>query len=754
VIAALLLAAGLHAQELPARVLAGRGERADVPAALQALAREAEPLVRARLAAFLGRADLGAEELEARIAALAALALADPSEPVRGAALTALADSWQVPAWERLDLLLDLGDAELRPAVARAIAGRARLPARIVARVLAAVREGEDARVLAPLLGVYGRALADQPRGGERPEECAALLAFARDPDPQVAGAARFARLDLFARLRARAEPERALALARTLARFGADPDECARERVHSALRVGRDATEALTAARELGVRARAARAPQRAAALGDALTLEALAQLALQQPVESAVALSEACRVLDAALEPAARDRTRSGAAQEAELAGLRARAALVQLLAQLWLRTGAEPQAADFAAAAALHACALRWQLCSARARGGRLSSLDELLSGSDSPLVLLCDNPWRPGFERAAALALEQALGRTLASVAPRELPGFEPFPGAGEFAAPLADPARAALYRALLREELEGADERLSESLGRALRRERGDPTGLEPAAERDLALLESTRRSLREDEARERRGDEDVLLGLRTPSGLALDLARALREEGRNPEAAALAGATEAALERDPAAQRYLWGVELRAECEMLRGNAQSDQDEPQQAEVDLARALERLQALEDELVRRGVPRAALGRLRATRSSVLVGLAVNANVKQKDQEKALSYFERAWELRQDEFMKALRACYLARAARADEARALLREIVPAPETLYNLACTWALLGDKAQALSFLEEDFEQNLPTPGMRARQTKWARGDPDLESLRGEPRFESLLAR
>jgi len=747
-IAAALLVGFSWCQELPARVLAGRGERSDVPAAIAALAHESDPDRRARLAAFLGRADLGAEALEARSTALAGLALADPSDFVRGRAVEALADSWQVPAWERLDALLDSGDAELRPLVARAIGGHASLAPRVVARVVAAARTGEDARVLVPLLSVFGRALADLPHGGEKPEERAVLLAFAHDPEPLVAQAAVLARLDLFRRLRARAEPERALRLARALAEQGADPDECARQRVQTALVVGRDASEALAGARELLGRAACAREPERAASLADARTLVALSRIALGQLPEAGVVLEELRRGLDSALATAARDRSLAGAAREAQFCGLRARAELVDLLRLLLKGTDA------LAAATNVHVWALRWQLAAARARTGRFASLDELLSGADSPLVLLCQNPWQAGLDPGRALELQKKLGRTLASVAARELPGFEPWPGTQPVPAPLQDPARAALYRGLLREESVQAEERFNERLGRALGRERGDPTGIEPAEERALSQLESTRRALSQDQSAVDRGDEQPLYDLRTPSGLALDLARALREEGQNKEAAELAGATEAALERDPAAQRYLWGVELRAECEMLRGNAQSDLDQPAEAEVELARSLERLQALEDELLRRGVPPQGLGRLRGTRSSVLVALAVNANVKQQDQKKALAYFERAWELRQDEFMKALRACYLARAARNDEAHALLREIVPAPETLYNLACTWALLGDKQQALAYLERDFEQNLPTPGMRARQQHWARGDPDLESLRGDPRFESLLAR
>jgi hypothetical protein len=741
-----------QAPDLPARVLEGRGERGDIPAALAALAREPEPERRARLAGFLGRADLGAEALAQRGAALESLARTDPAESVRAQAVEALADSWQGEAWLRLDGLLDGSDALLRPHVARAIAGRARLAPRIVARVLAAASAGEDPRVLAPLLGVYGRALADLPQGGERPEERSALLAFARDPDPDVAEAARAARLDLFRRLRARSEPERALRLADALAAQGADADECARQRIQTALAVGRDAGEALKAARELAGRAACTPGPERAPALADARMLEAISLIALQQLPAAEEVLVGVKRALDVQLAACGRDRSQAGAAREAQLWGLRARAELIELLRLLSASTGPEPGGAALASAAELQRAALHWQLCASRAHGGRLASLDEVLSGADSPLALLCENPWRPGLDPGRALELQRSLGRTLASVAPRELPGFEPWPGAG--AGGLADPARAALYRELLGEEARRADEQLGERLGRVLARERGDPTGIEPAEERELAQLDSARRALAEEQAAAGRGDEQVLYDLRTPSGLALDLARALREEGRNAEAAALAGAAETALEHDPSAQRFLWGVELRAECEVLRGNAQSDMDKPAEAELDLARALDRLQALEDELARRGVPRAALGRLRATRSSVLVGLAVNANVKQKEQQKALAYFERAWELRQDDFMKALRACYLARAARSDEARALLREIVPAPETLYNLACTWALLGDREQALAYLERDFEQNLPTPGMRARQQHWARGDPDLESLRGEPRFESLLAR
>ena len=60
--------------------------------------------------------------------------------------------------------------------------------------------------------------------------------------------------------------------------------------------------------------------------------------------------------------------------------------------------------------------------------------------------------------------------------------------------------------------------------------------------------------------------------------------------------------------------------------------------------------------------------------------------------------------------------------------------------------------YNMACTYALLGDRARALDLLEKDFEENHPSEQSRARQKEWAAEDPDLASLREDPGFQSLV--
>jgi hypothetical protein len=60
----------------------------------------------------------------------------------------------------------------------------------------------------------------------------------------------------------------------------------------------------------------------------------------------------------------------------------------------------------------------------------------------------------------------------------------------------------------------------------------------------------------------------------------------------------------------------------------------------------------------------------------------------------------------------------------------------------------------MACTHALLGETEVALEWLKRDLEENHGSPGARARQQEWARSDPDLASLRGDPRFEALVGR
>jgi sugar lactone lactonase YvrE len=56
----------------------------------------------------------------------------------------------------------------------------------------------------------------------------------------------------------------------------------------------------------------------------------------------------------------------------------------------------------------------------------------------------------------------------------------------------------------------------------------------------------------------------------------------------------------------------------------------------------------------------------------------------------------------------------------------------------------PATVYNLACTYALAGDKSSALTYLERWASMGLVAD---------AAHDPDLASLADEPRFKSILA-
>jgi adenylate cyclase len=55
--------------------------------------------------------------------------------------------------------------------------------------------------------------------------------------------------------------------------------------------------------------------------------------------------------------------------------------------------------------------------------------------------------------------------------------------------------------------------------------------------------------------------------------------------------------------------------------------------------------------------------------------------------------------------------------------------------------------YNAACVYAALGRVAEAISCLEVSV-------GQGALAKSWVENDPDLDLLRGDPRFQALLAR
>jgi non-specific serine/threonine protein kinase len=53
-------------------------------------------------------------------------------------------------------------------------------------------------------------------------------------------------------------------------------------------------------------------------------------------------------------------------------------------------------------------------------------------------------------------------------------------------------------------------------------------------------------------------------------------------------------------------------------------------------------------------------------------------------------------------------------------------------------------LYNVACVFCQIGKKDKALDALKKAWEAGFKDPA-------WARHDPDLELLHGEPEFEKL---
>ncbi|MCZ6669618.1 MAG: hypothetical protein O6947_01155, partial [Acidobacteria bacterium] len=97
--------------------------------------------------------------------------------------------------------------------------------------------------------------------------------------------------------------------------------------------------------------------------------------------------------------------------------------------------------------------------------------------------------------------------------------------------------------------------------------------------------------------------------------------------------------------------------------------------------------------------------------------------------------------------RACELGRSQQPCAALAIGLLQLGRDAEARAQAARAKAMPDSLagtYNLACFWALAGDRDQALQFLRSSYGIG---PG-----AAWIASDPDLASLHGDPEFEALI--
>jgi hypothetical protein len=750
--------------------------------------------VRGNLLEFLARPELRSELAEPRAEALERVARADPLDALRAKAIDALSRIEEPAAAAALERLMDDLAPPLRANAARALASLPAARERVVERVQAAFepRRGVEplpADALAELFGPsYGMRLAEIPAGGSRPQDLAPFVLGSRHPSTAVRRSAELALERFVGRARYLGEEQRAERLLSDLVGRGLDDAELLARRARLALEAGADAEAAQSSARALGVLSESGDDVRGLQRRGLAGLLEAAAALALDRPAEATAAL-EAAERATAALVERRLDRLAPHLAMvQVEMLERLAQIELYRALALLW--TDPDPaQSAVLGAARRAHVHSLQAQVVVTREwlrispDGSRPPpwGFDTLIDDPHSPWRLLLSNPKLAALPAARSLELERLLLVSLASVAPLEVPGFRPDrqvarsepsdgsePGEAEIVQvepdysgeravenqrpdwsvgdPRRDPERIPLLTELV-DTYTRALKRLAAGAGPA----QGDEE--RGARNERLRLYDLEARMIEADAERDEGTSWSAHLRRRVPTDAALRLCEGLRAEGRTEEARALAQHVIDDLRGAGEVLRATWGEELVARAEVAIASAWMDDDQPEQAEELYQAALQRLEVLERESADRGVPPQALAGLQLQRADVLVGLAVNSNVKRRSHEAAVEFFERAWALRQDDFMRVLLACYRARAGRHAEARAVLRDVPVSPTNFYNLACTYALLGERELALDFLDRALAELRASPGQLERRKTWARGDPDLESLRGEPRFEALVA-
>jgi len=733
-----------------------------------------DPEIRVIAAGLLARPDLAGAARRERVGALARAAALDADRRVVMAAIESLGRIGGPRATAELAALTGDDMNAVAVAAARALAGApgGLSPLCALVRRSTASEGRPRSAVLVELLPRYGQWLADEPAATAG--DHAPLVFGLRHPSFEVRAAARVAFDRLISRLIDSAVPGRASSLLGKLGGVGIERDVALYQRARICLAAEGDAAGALVAAREL-VRSRGLML--RPSARTDAfesqlwlfrgLYLQGIAEIALGDHAAASDSLSSAASALDVALSERRDLLSRPERARHVDLLHQRAVTEVARTLA-LVVRGDSGIGALERGRSA--HLIHLEAQAVYAEIEGNVTTGWDGLLTADLSPYRLLFG---RKGFagsssegaalrplDRATIVRLEGALGRILATVSPGELPGFEPLEGSAGSALlkpltdPLEDPQRRELLERINAARLTGLESAIEEADAAYLRAQRRAP-GMLPEREYEaLQRLQGMRmRAAQAAEQATRAGDRRWVRDLRIPGSAALWFAQDLTEEGRGAEARQVARRLELDIESRGISNWWFYvGHERIARAQLLQGSAYTDEGLGEEAEEVLLRAVERIEDIEKQLKENGASKAAVAQFRNMRASALVSLAVNANVKLRAPDRARSYYERAYALRKDEFMRTLLACYRARSGAEPEARALLRTIQPGPGTWYNLACTHALLGDVDEALEYLRSELEQNHSSSESRARQQEWAAEDPDLASLRDDPRFRRLV--
>ncbi|MFT7485753.1 MAG: hypothetical protein ACI9F9_001603, partial [Candidatus Paceibacteria bacterium] len=671
-------------------------------------------LLRQRLVEYLGGLKLEGPQAAKRLTLLLDVALEDSNQMVRRGALTALATLGDEPAVRGLDALLSQLPVEEAEGVAQRLSddlGFASAEARALLdeRMIDAFRTGGvelPAPILAILLPAYGRRMAERSEPGLSARDRAPLVLARKHPDLRVRRAADWALEAVLTRMRELERFEQAERLQEQLAADGVESRARLFQRAVGQLHEGgASPTRVLDLCQRLESSVGGIGAHRDERWLARAALIRANALIALDRTAEAQVDLLRAGDLLEGLL---ARRLDREGKEGAYWQRNLLIEMSLVDF-ARAFKSLAAGAAADDLALLGHLrkaHITLLRAELLATQMDLPVALGFDLLMADPTSPYRCVFALQPHLAWPATRQLSMQSKLGHAMASISAREMPGFEPF---GELPVelmdPLSDPERVSLLQAIAWARVD--------ALGRDLlkvERQMMKRIDMDPALENERAMLSYALRRMRQE-----MGAEDNLkrsfYDLRRPSQFALLFADDLRRENRNEESLRVAQRLFMDIERDELKERYAWAVQMAARAKLSMGGSLSDSGNPGGAEALLLEGLALFESLQSFYEERGAVDAALS-VDDELADALVSLAVNANVKAQDPKHAAEFFERAYELRQDDFMRILLACYRARSGESDSARQLLLGVPPSPRGYYNLACTHALLGDTLIALEWL------------------------------------------